>query len=248
MNYFLPALLFSVFSCSEEKEIFETDMVSEYMPLQVGKTITYRLDSTVFTRGGSTIETYKYQVRHTVISEESSGNGSTSFFIKRDINNETASGSWTNNGSYTVQVFDKKIEIINDNLRVTTLQAPLKQGFTWKGNSQLPDKPYEQLFEMSAGESMNDWDFTLSNSGTETIENQSFQNVWTVEQHHNILNIPPTNNTSYGEMEVSTEKYAKGIGLVFKNFQLYEYQGPNAEVPAGHYTGFGIKMWMIADE
>jgi hypothetical protein len=42
---------------------------------------------------------------------------------------------------------------------------------------------------------------------------------------------------------MAIEKYAKNIGLVTRDFILWEYQPPSSE-PA-HFTGFGIKMWMI---
>ncbi|MCH5600908.1 hypothetical protein [Niabella ginsengisoli] len=219
------------------------------MPFQVGKSITYRLDSTVFVLSGTVEEIHKYQVKHTVLQETDNNNGSKTFVVQRLINNETATGPWLNNGTYQVVLFDNKAEVINDNLRVLALQAPLKQGFSWKGNSQLPSAPYAQLYDMAAGREMNEWDFTYTTSGNENIEGQEYQNVWTVEHHDETLNIPPTPNTSYGSKEVSSERYAKGIGLVYKDFQLYEYQGGNQESGyKPYYTGFGITMWMIAHD
>lgn len=239
-------LLFSIFSCSEEKEIFETDTITDYLPLAAGKSITYRLDSTVFAQSGSVKEIHKYQVRHTVLQESTDPAGHKTFLIQRLINNETGTGNWTNNGSYQVVLEANRAEVIQDNLRVVVLQAPFKQGFTWKGNSQLPFAPYEPLYEMGAGNTMNSWDFEYGAFGAQEVEAEQYQDVWSIEQHHETLNIPPTSNTSYGSMEVAAEKYARGIGLVYKNFQLYEYQGANAQNPSSHYIGFGIEMWMIA--
>jgi hypothetical protein len=48
---FLAAIgfLFSITSCEKETEEFKTEAITDYLPLAVGKYITYRLDSTVFT-------------------------------------------------------------------------------------------------------------------------------------------------------------------------------------------------------
>ena len=241
---FLSVLLIS---CSDKKEIFETDSVSDYMPLSIGKTITYRLDSTVFTRGGTVTEVHKYQVRHTITSETTDNTGRKTFVVKRQLNNETATGSWVNNGSYFITPYDKKMEVVDNNLRIIVLQAPFRQGFTWKGNSQLPFAPYgPPLFEMTTGQQMDAWDFKYTGFGNESYEGQQYNDVWTVEQQNDIMGLPPTDDTKIGTKEVSIEKYAKGIGLVYKDFQLYEYQGAGgAGNPSAHYTGFGITMWMV---
>ena len=234
-----------LFSCTEEKEIFESESVAEYMPLQVGKSITYRLDSTTFIQSGTVIRINKHQVKHTVLQETTDNIGNKTFIIQRLMNNESGTGPWLNDGTYRIIVYDRKIEVINDNLRVIALQAPLKQGFSWKGNGQLPFDPYG----MSAGNTMNKWEFSYTNFGNENIEGQQYQNLWTIEQNNYILNIPPTPGTEIGAKEVSIEKYAKGIGLVYKDFQLYEYQAGNQETGnTPYYTGFGITMWMIAHD
>jgi hypothetical protein len=51
--------------------------------------------------------------------------------------------------------------------------------------------------------------------------------------------------SSYGAKSIGIERYAKGIGMVFREFTLWEHQ-PAPNNPAGPYkTGFGITMWMI---
>ncbi len=243
---FLPVLLFS---CAEKKEIFETERVADYMPLVIGKSITYRLDSTIFAKSGTVIEVHKYQVKHTITGETTDNNGRKTFIIQRQLNNETASGNWVQNGTYFITPYDNKIEVVDNTMRVVTLQAPLKQDFSWKGNSQLPFAPYGPLFDMSTGYDMNTWSFVYSAFGNETLEGQTYNNVWTVEQHNETMNIPPTPETGIGTKEVSVEKYAKGIGLVYKDFQLYEYQGAGGSGnTSAHYTGFGITMWMVGHE
>lgn len=238
-------LLLAFVSCSDKKEVFETEKISEYLPLQVGKYITYRLDSTVFTVSGTKSEVRKYQVKHTVVNEMLDDANNKTYLVQRAINNETASGTWSNNGSYYVTPGEKSIDVIDNNLRVTVLHAPLRADFNWNGNSKLPFDAYEQLFDFSVvGMETNKWNFRYGTAGNFSYAGREYLNVWTVEQHSDSLNIPPTPNSVVGYKEVSTEKYAKGIGLVFKNFQLYEYEVSSGSVTP-QYRGFGITQWMI---
>ena len=47
----------SFFSCSNKTEPFVSEPLSDYIPLQTGKYITYRLDSLVFTNFGTVTNT-----------------------------------------------------------------------------------------------------------------------------------------------------------------------------------------------
>ena len=60
------SFLFFITSCEKETEEFKTEAIADYLPLAVGKYITYRLDSTVFTNFGTVEETHRYQVKHVV--------------------------------------------------------------------------------------------------------------------------------------------------------------------------------------
>ena len=109
----------------------------------------------------------------------------------------------------------------------------------------MPASPYQQLFDMEVGRQINSWDFIYQQFGNETIEGQSYQDVWTIQQSNVIQNIPPSSSDTYGYKEVSIEKYARHTGLVYKDFQLYEHQPPNSDNPQPTYIGFGITLWMI---
>lgn len=251
MKYFCNILTsvlccFFLTSCQNTNENFVTDNITDYfIPLQTGKYITYRLDSTVFVKSGASIEIHKYQVKHTVQQQIMDNLGNRSYLIHRTISNETGTGPWVDNGNYWVTPTENRIEVIENNLRYVPLRMPLKTGFTWKGNSMMPGSPYKPLFNMDTGSDINTWDFVYTSFGDTTVQNNNYKNVWSVSHSNFILNIPPTANTSIGAKEVSSEKYAKGIGLVFKDFQLYEYQGPHADNPQPSYNGFGITLWMI---
>ncbi|MFV0606119.1 MAG: hypothetical protein ACK5NK_09785 [Niabella sp.] len=237
----------SLTACEQTTEDFVTETYESYYPLQVGKYITYRLDSLVFVQSGSVPETHRYMVKHTISAEITDASGRKAFLVNKLINNENGSGPWLENGNYTVTPLADQVEVNEDNLRVIKLHNPFKLGFGWKGNAYLPTSPYRPAYDMDAGSEMNTWTFSYSNNNDTTVNGHQYQNVWTVLQNEFVLNLPPTPGVkAYGLMEVGKEQYSKNIGLVFKDYKIYEYQpghADNGEQPS--YTGFGITMWMV---
>jgi|GEM_PF-374950 len=70
---------------------------------------------------------------------------------------------------------------------------------------------------------------------------------WTYADATNVLldTDPYISDLPFGSTNYGLEKYAKNIGLVYKEFIMWDYQ-PNPGGAGGAYkTGFGIKMWMI---
>ncbi|HET6722457.1 MAG TPA: hypothetical protein VFH07_06885, partial [Chitinophagaceae bacterium] len=94
------AFLFSFTSCEKETEEFKTDTIADYMPLAVGKYITYRLDSTVFTNFQRTTEIHKYQVKHVVDAQVPDNLGRSSFRILRYLRDSSGTQPWVDNGTY----------------------------------------------------------------------------------------------------------------------------------------------------
>ncbi len=236
--------LVMLFSCSDKKEEFPTEALSEYFPLEPGKSITYRIDSTVFTNFQRDVEVHSYQVKHVVDAETVDNLNRPTYRIYRFLRNADGTGEWINNGSYFVTPLFDRVEVIEDNLRFIKLHAPLREGYNWKGNSYLHLDPYSSYKFTSFGY-MRNWDYNYDsfNSSFE-YENQVYNDVWTVEHENFGDNYPVTEAARPGGMTRSVEHYAKNIGLVHKEYAIIEYE-PNTSGPEPYYRGFGITMWMI---
>src|SRR5258708_32183259 len=74
-----------IFSCGKKTEEYQSEPLSNYYPLSVGKYITYRLDSTVFTNFGHNTVVRKYQVKHVIESSTTDNLGRPSYRIYRYI-------------------------------------------------------------------------------------------------------------------------------------------------------------------
>ncbi|HTD93997.1 MAG TPA: hypothetical protein VK644_09305 [Chitinophagaceae bacterium] len=235
-----------IFSCSDKKEDFVTEPLADYLPMQVGKFITYRLDSFVFVDFQQNAETHSYQVKHQVDAKIEDNEGRPAYRIYRYIRNAAGTTDWTANGSYIVTPLADRVEVVEDNLRFIKLHSPIREGYTWKGNKYLPSDPYDPFgYNFSNDDDMKNWDFTYDPFSPEfTYSDKSYTDVFSVEQEDDLSNIPVSDARSYGYKSRSVDRYSKNIGLVFRQYDLYEYQ-PNLSGPDPYYTGFGITMWMI---
>ncbi len=235
----------TLFSCTRKTEELMTDKLSDYMPLQPGKYITYRLDSLVYTNFGRNIEVHRYQEKHVVDAEITDNLGRPSWRIYTYIRDSAGTQPWTANGSYLVTPLSTQIEVTADNLRVIKLHLPIKEGFEWKGNSYLPDEPYQNVFDFNNDNDMKNWEFIYDLFEPATsYRGNNYTDVYTVLQQDDRFNVPIADVNTYGYKTLSIEKYSKNVGLVYKQYELWEYQ-PNTSGPSPYYTGFGVTLWMI---
>ncbi len=242
----LAIIITCLFSCSE-KEQFVTDSISDYYPTVVGKYITYRVDSMVFTNFGRNTEIHKYQVKQVIESQITDNAGRTAYRVFTYIRDTAGLQPWQPAGN-TISItplFDQ-VEVIENNLRVIKLHVPFRDGYSWKGNKYLPASPYETAYNFSNDDNMEDWDFYFDgNPASFSYRSINYTNVRTVEEVDESFNVPITVPTAYAARSRSVEKYSKNIGLIYSEYELWEYQ-PNTTGTGGPYKiGFGVTKWMI---
>jgi hypothetical protein len=229
-------------SCSNKTEEYKTDKLSDYLPLQPGKYITYRLDSLTYSNFGTIAQVRRYQVKHEVDAQITDNLGRPSYRVYTYIRDSAGTQLWTPNGTYMVTPLADQVELIEDNFRIIKLHLPVKEGFQWKGNVYLSFHPYAPTYNFINDGDIQDWDFTYEPvEASFGYRGNSYKDVLTVSQADDKTNAPVTNPNAIGYETFSEEKYAKGIGLVYRKYILWDYQLS----PTQHYTGFGITMWMI---
>jgi hypothetical protein len=243
--FFLPVIAILFFSCNKT-ETLQTALLSDYLPLLSGKYITYRIDSTVFTNFGRSTEIHSYQVKHVVDSMITDNLGRPSYRVFRFIRDASGTQSWQPSGTFYLTPLTNSIELIEDNLRVIKLYAPVVDAFTWKGNKYMPTNPYGSLYNFSNDDDIQSWDFHYSgNPSIFSYGGINYTNVQTVEEVADSINVPINVPTAYASMNRSVEKYSKSTGLIYREYTLWEYQPNTGGVGGPYKTGFGIREWMI---
>src|SRR5687768_8279507 len=122
-----------LFSCKKSED-FTSEPLSDYLPLQPGKYITYRLDSTVFVNFNTVSETHYYRERHVIDQVVPDALGRPSYRVFRFLSDSSGSLPWAPAGSYFITPTEKTVEVIENNLRFVKLSLPIKQDFTWNPN------------------------------------------------------------------------------------------------------------------
>jgi len=240
------AIVVSVFFSCNEKEEFATDKISDYMPLAIGKYITYRLDSLVFTGFGRVIETHRYQIKDQIDAIINDNQGRPCYRVYRYLRDSLGTTSWQPAGTYLITPLSDQVELIEDNLRFIKLHMPIKDGFSWKGNKYLPTDPYGSKYNFSNDDNMGEWDFYYEKlSPSFSYRGNNYTNVYTIEEANENFNVPITSPTAYAARSRSVEKYSKTIGLIYQEYELWEYQPNTGGAGGPYYTGFGIRKWMI---
>jgi hypothetical protein len=232
-------------SCEKQTEEFEAEPIKEYLPLQSGKFITYRVDSTVFTNFGRVEELHSYHEKQIIDSMFNDNQGRLSYRVFRYTRDTLDVQPWQPAGTYFITPLTNTIEVVDNNQRVVKLANFIKEGNTWKGNHYLPNDPYSYKYNFSNDDNIGEWDFTMDEvAGTETINGKTYSDVVTITQADEVLNVPIVDPKSYASKTYSVEKYAKGIGLIYNELIMWEYQ-PNTGNTSGYKIGFGVKRSII---
>ncbi len=238
-KYFIGSFLIVIviMSCKKQIDNFSSEPLSNYYPLQVGKYITYNLDSTIFLSFGKKDSTMHYQAQDRVDAKLTDNLGRTAFRILRFIRKDSTLG-WTPNNTFMAIPSKNSIEYLENNLRFVKLMLPIKKDFSWKGNSFIDT--HSQYSEVKY---LDDWDYIYDSIGVPlTINSITIDSTLKVAERDEFLGKDPSlPNTEYAEKTYSVEKYGKGIGLIYREFLHWEYQSVNNK----SYTGYGIKMSII---
>ena len=134
---------------------------------------------------------------------------------------------------------ESSAEFIENNLRYLKMKAPVRNGFNWKGNS------YIDTYSLNSDvKYLDDWDYTYDSVDVKlTLGALTVDSTLKVAQRDEIIGNPNDAN-SYSETNYGAEKYAKGIGLIYRKFLHVEYQPPTPG-RGGYKQGYGIKLTMI---
>lgn len=224
-------------SCSKQTETLNIISAKDLYPMQVGRTFTYRLDSTVVATFGTSLQTTYYLAKDSVESSFLDNQGRLSYRIFRYLTDTLASKPYQYIATYYAVIDNNKIEYVDNNLRFITLVNPVSTTTTWKGNS------YINTTTNSTNYFLNNWQYQYQDiDASYSVKKGSFNNTVTVLQQDESSSATFNPNFYYNKT-YSVEVYAKGVGLIYKDFLHYTYQ----VTPSKYYeTGsYGIRLSLV---
>lgn len=232
-------------ACGKEKIELTSPPLSDYFPLQVGKYITYRLDSTVPAPFGATLITHSYRAKDVVDAEITDAQGRKAYRIFRSLSDTNGIAPYRAAATYlAIPNGTDWVEYVDNNLRFMKLRFPIRPGMEWKGNSFFID-PLSSSADPALQFYAN-WTYQYDSIGMPyTLFGKTYDSTVKVLQRNETIPDGPFNGTSYQQRNYSIERYAKGIGLVYKEFLHYIFQ-PATSFPARFEDeSFGIRLRII---
>lgn len=188
----------------------------EYFPMEIGSEWIYQLDSIIFDPavGGIVRDTISNQLKEVVRDTFTDLTGEQNYIIDRYLRKNEAS-PWVINSVWHTALLDNQAQRVENNLRFVKLIFPPKEGATWDGNKYFnPNTKFSV-----AGESLEiykNWSYYIQSSGgAENIHGNNFDRVVTIIQ---------SDDENAIEKRYSVEKYAFGVGLIFKEMVILDTQ------------------------
>ncbi|MBA3647865.1 MAG: hypothetical protein H0W62_04830 [Chitinophagales bacterium] len=208
--YFCWILLFIVAMSSCKKKTFTPELnISDrnYFPLWVGKYIIYDVDSIVYSSFFSRTDSFHYQIQELIDTAFTDGSANTVYRIVRSKRNDETS-AWNVTDIWSASLTANSAEKVEENLRFIKLVFPIFLNESWKGNSKI-------LIDSST-DYLSDWNYEYTSVNvTSAINSFTFDSTVTVLQHDDENAI---------QKIFYEEKYAKGVGLIYKEAAHIETQ------------------------
>lgn len=214
--FFLSIIALSILfgSCTNEiDDSFSFSGEQEFYPLALDQERIYQMDSIIYDNNGRDVFESTSYIRERVLDVFESGNEQ---IYQLEISwSLESTGPWTFQSNWSVSLSEDKVIRNEENLRFIKMIFPPTEGANWDGN-QL----FDEFTEVTvSGESIfmyKNWDYQVTDRvEAEMIGITPFDDVITIQQ---------ADNENAIERRYSIEKYAKNIGLVYREQVILDSQ------------------------
>ncbi|MDO8998687.1 MAG: hypothetical protein Q7W45_02900 [Bacteroidota bacterium] len=195
--FIISSILF--FSCAKKKIPDSSVLLGlDYYPTTIGKFVVYNVDSTIYNSLTQTSVTTQYQIKEKITENFIDNEGQEALRLERFIKKFNPLKSydsmpWMIKEVWMINATNKSIQVVEGNVRFTKLIFPIQQFANWNGNAKN-----------TIGEWLYSYNYI---DKSETIGTKVLDKVLLVKQKENRTLISYQNYN---------EKYAKGIGLVYR--------------------------------
>jgi hypothetical protein len=238
-------------SCKDKTDDLTLPSLQTYYPTTIGKFVTYKVDSTLFINFGTQKVVRSGFHRDVIEANTNDAQGRPSVRVSRYFKRNLSDPQWQNQYTFLATIYDNgnTFEFVENNYRFIKLKNPVRNDFKWRGNTYIIEN---NSFTSDLDYLLN-WNYTYKNVNQNyTVNGVVVPNTITVEQANNYSG-DSTNALSVYEVNKSVEVYAKGIGLIYKDFLHLDYLPPNPPMPPSTVVGpgkfkdnsYGIRLTMI---
>jgi hypothetical protein len=202
-------------SCTSTSDDFQLDFGREYYPVRVGSSWEYQIDSIIFTPTSQTKSYHSTTLIKEVIADTFIDNSGFTIFRIERFERTADSLPWTIKRVLSSSISNDRAIRTEDNLRFIKMAFPLRKNSTWNGNahfnSNLIVNVASESLEMFKG-----WKSKIVAVGVaDTIDSMKFPEITKIQlaEFENLI-----------ELRRGVEKYAKNIGLIYKELWVLDTQ------------------------
>lgn len=234
-------LLFLLVSCTKQTQNLSLTPVTDYYPAAVGKSFLYRLDSTLYVSFGTIIQVNSYIAKDSIAATFQDNEGRTSYIVHRYLTDTLQQQPFVYNSDYYITPASNNIQVVDaSNLRFIKLASPVTTGNSWQGNNYISTSA--DTLSYLAG-----WQYQYQNINMPyTVLAGSIDSTITVIGVNEPPTVQPFDPNLYQSNLYSAEVYAKGIGLIYKEFSYWIWQPIGSITPGYTADSYGIKLSLIS--
>lgn len=238
---FLLLLATAFFSCKNEVETIDEETKGyDYFPLEIGKNIVYLVDSIIYdtTSMGIVVTQSSSFIKEEIVDTLRNNTNDLIYRIER-FERYDQTDPWQIQEVWSSTRNDVQAERTESNLRFIKMLFPLTSNDNWDGTAHIDNTTIIPV----AGEGMQifkSWSSdVISIDEPEEIGSFSFDEVTTISH---------ADDSNLIEYRYNIEKYAKGIGLVYRELKILDTQVINDALPWEEKAqkGFIIKQTIIS--
>ncbi len=212
-----------------------------YFPASEGMVREYRVD-TIHYRETLGSDTQRWYVRQVLGPEMLDLEGQTTYTVEVYRRRQPAD-NWQYHRTDLIRLSDQRAEYVENNLRFIKLVFPMVQGLRWNGHAFLSD-----LSSVPVTESCNNYQF-LEGWQFHYTELDQFVLFDGIPLDSTVL-VTQTGEQNLIEFNQSSERYAAGIGLIWRRFEHLTTQTICPECPWTEKAecGFAVEQWLQSSE
>ena len=238
---FFIIMILAVASCKKETETLSFDLGYNYFPDDSGSFVIYKVDSVLYNNfNPSQLKRYSTYYLKEIINEQFIDNlGRTAKRVER-YTTDSIGKPWRLYNVWYLVKSKTNVEKVEDNIRYIKLTFPIIKNNTWRGNKYVDTKPSFINLRFNSSYSF-DWTYNL----TGINENYSYTDIPSnlSLSSDSTLTVLQAADSSLIQKVYSYERYARNIGLVYKEFWRLDAQINPDSIPQQNYenkTVFGF--------
>lgn len=239
----LICVFISMISCDDDEPVMldEHALGSDYYPVSVGRSWTFRCDSIIYKDRGVIIrDTTSSYLRETVVDSFKDTNGETVHRLDVDWSRDSLK-DWTLIQSSFIRKNRKQLEKVEHGLPFIRMVFPVQKFRSWDGNERIHPKTTLNI-QGELLEAFAQWRYRYEYlDQSRTVNGRNYNQVCEVIE---------TNEENLIERRFSLAMYARGVGPIFREQWILDTQNTNTGLPFEQRAqrGMILRLYLIQNQ